>query len=186
MTTNAMEHDTHGLIIKRIAAFIIDYSVIILPYIVGVTLFNAMRSGTDVSQFVPTNPAQGQLMGFLSVTLPVTLYFVVMESWRGATLGKLRMNLVVQAADGTPASFAAVLLRNVLKFVPWEITHMLIWRNVYSESFPTWAFVGGLALVYGLLGIYIATMVVSPSRQTLYDGIAGVVIVSEDEQPQPA
>ncbi|MBI2325736.1 MAG: RDD family protein [Chloroflexi bacterium] len=56
---------------------------------------------------------------FVLVTLVVAWsYFIVLEwLWEGRTLGKRMFGLRVISADGSPASFTAVLIRNLLRIV---------------------------------------------------------------------
>ena len=56
---------------------------------------------------------------FVLVTLLLAWsYFIVLEwLWEGRTLGKRMFGLRVISADGSPASFTAVLIRNLLRIV---------------------------------------------------------------------
>lgn len=89
---------------------------------------------------------------FVLVTLLVAWsYFIVLEwLWEGRTLGKRMFGLRVISADGSPASFTAVLIRNLLRIV---------------DFLP--AFYG-----LGLLAI-----VLSPRSQRLGDLAAGTFVV---------
>ncbi len=89
---------------------------------------------------------------FVSATLLVAWsYFIVLEwLWEGRTLGKRMFGLRVISADGSPASFTAVLIRNLLRIV---------------DFLP--AFYG-----LGLLAI-----VLSPRSQRLGDLAAGTFVV---------
>lgn len=177
MSAEVTESQPYRLILRRAIAFFIDYIIIILPYIAILTAYSVISAGDDLSSLFPSNAVQGQLGGFVTLTLPVTLYFIVLESRRGATLGKSRMGLCVQTPDGEPAGIASITLRNVLKFIPWEIAHTIMWQYSYNEVFPEWGSIVGLVLVYGLLGIYAVTMFVTPLRQTLYDKVTGLCVM---------
>lgn len=81
------------LIVKRILALIIDWAVILLY---AGTLF-AMMAGLAAAGFITlgaVHPVTGQIIGFCTLTLPVILYSVLMESGqRHATLGKRVMKM---------------------------------------------------------------------------------------------
>lgn len=113
---------------SRIVAFALDY-IIIAGY-----LFIVIAVGVAGRTFVPSmtqtlfaTPVSGQLAGFLSVTLPISLYFIFLESsdWQ-ATWGKRRRGLRVTQAGGVQLSFPHALSRTVLKFMPWELAHTCI------------------------------------------------------------
>lgn len=89
---------------------------------------------------------------FVLLTLLVAWsYFIVLEwLWEGRTLGKRMFGLRVISADGSPASFTAVLIRNLLRIVDF------------------------LPALYGL---GLLAIVVSPRSQRLGDLAAGTFVV---------
>ena len=144
------------LAFRRLLAFLIDY-LIVLAYIavlLGITLvvfsfFEASPSALD--------PLRGQVVGFVTLTLPVFLYFYSSENGpHRATIGKRKMGLkVVRRKPGN------VLLRNILKFLPWELAHTGVHWVVYTASLngetPPWVFV--VLIAPQLMGIvYLATI----------------------------
>jgi uncharacterized RDD family membrane protein YckC len=103
------------------------------------------------------SPALGDaLAGAFGITLFAALlvswaYFVLLEwLWNGQTIGKRAFGLRVITEDGSPASFTAVLIRNLLRLVDF------------------------LPLFYG---IGVAAIVVSPKSQRLGDLAAGTYVV---------
>ena len=70
-------------------------------------------------------------------------YFVLLEGLLGATLGKLVMGLRVVKLDGSPYSWPAALIRNVLRFVDglpvFYLVGLILWllRRKSSDS-GTW------------------------------------------------
>jgi len=86
----------------RVLAFAFDYLVIVLYLIVLITISLAVSSVfPDIVPMMFGNPVSGQIMGFLMITLPVTLYFALLESspWQ-ATWGKRRQRLKVTRTNG--------------------------------------------------------------------------------------
>jgi uncharacterized RDD family membrane protein YckC len=94
----------------------------------------------------------GQGIGFLSMTLPVLLYFAVSESshLRG-TLGKRTLELRVVAQDGQRLPFGRALLRNGAKFAPWELGHTVAQQAIFwgEAGPPAWVW---LPMAASLLG----------------------------------
>ena len=81
------------------------------------------------------------------------LYFILFETlWNGATPGKKAMGVRVRMADGTPASFTAVLARNLLRV---------------ADFLPFGYFAGLLAVC------------TNPRSQRLGDLVAGTIVVEE-------
>ena len=70
------------------------------------------------------NPNRSEFSAFLLLVLPVVLYFALLEcsSWQ-ASWGKRKMGLRVIDMHGIRLSFLRSLIRSLLKFVPWELTH---------------------------------------------------------------
>lgn len=124
------------LTIKRLLAFCIDYLIFALY---GVALFVMVRYLGLTSSI--DSPWTAQLVGFTCLTFPVFLYFVWFEaSARKATLGKVVLHLEVEAK-----TTIAVIKRNVLKLVPWEVAHTgvhwLFYYNRLDQEPPIWVFV---------------------------------------------
>jgi uncharacterized RDD family membrane protein YckC len=75
------------------------------------------------------------------MTMPVTLYFACCESSAmRASLGKRILGLVVSRETGERLLFRSALLRNAVKFVPWEFGHTVAQQAAFSGEggFPAW------------------------------------------------
>jgi uncharacterized RDD family membrane protein YckC len=104
-------------------------------------VFGTVMIATSGHPSRPENPWKAQAIGFISMTLPVTLYFAFCESSAmRATFGKRALALVVVQEGGGRLLFRSALLRNAAKFVPWEFGHTLALQAAYSGegSFPAW------------------------------------------------
>ncbi len=167
---------------QRIGAYLIDYGMILLWM---AALFGAANLGwlaIEIPDAFTTKArwlAQGQ--AFLMLTLPVYLYFTISEMFvRQATLGKRVLQLRFK---GRPAQ---IILRNMLKFAPWEVTHTGIWHgmNVPFGSAPTplgWTL---FAVSMGLSFLYFISLFVRNGHPP-YDGLAGTQVarVLADNDP---
>ncbi|MDP9265561.1 MAG: RDD family protein [Chloroflexota bacterium] len=94
-----------------------------------------------------------QLQGLVAllVVFAVWSYFILLEwLWNGQTVGKRMTGLRVIAANGAPAPFIAVLVRNIVRLV---------------DFLP------------GLYGLGLVTIVLSPASQRLGDLAAGTYVV---------
>ena len=177
---------------QRIGAFLLDYFIIaaylVLLVIISVGLgFGPLRR---VFRAMFANPNSSEFSAFLLLVLPVILYFALFEcsSWQ-ATWGKRRMGLRVTDTHGARLSFPRSLLRSLLKFLPWELTHACLWRIPgwpLAPNTPSPIITAGLVLVWVLVAAYLASMIMSKKHQALYDWIAGtcVIVVQRPERIQ--
>jgi uncharacterized RDD family membrane protein YckC len=127
-------------------AAIVDFIIATLLVIGMVALWSVFESLLPHRAFMATRGL------FVLLTLLVAWsYFILLEwLWQGQTVGKRMFGLRVISADGSPATFTAVLIRNLLRI---------------ADFLP--AFYG-----LGLLAI-----VVSPRSQRLGDLFAGTFVV---------
>ncbi len=162
--------DRIGVFLRRAAAYAIDYVVIAL-YAVLLALVTI-----TIAPDVQLAKSQAYWLSVATLTGPVVLVFSGLEARFGVSPGKALLVLRIQGTGGDiPLSRA--LVRNVGKFLPWELAHIGIW-TVPGQPFvdpPTglnwaiWAMSGGLVLVQILL--------VSVTGAGLHDRLAGLRVV---------
>src|SRR5471032_2077281 len=121
---NAGIRDHVGMAKRRIAAFGVDYLIIAawIGLITGVGFGARAILGIETGPIL-SQPDQlrGHAIAFLSLTLPVILYFAIAESSRWqATVGKRALGLRVQAVTGARVGLGRSLARSAIKFLPWE------------------------------------------------------------------
>lgn len=164
---------------RRLGAFTLDY-LIILGYLLGITLASFLANAVfGVQQGLFADRIRAQAVGFLLVTLPVALYFALSESSpRQATWGKQRLKLKVIDSAENRVSFWRALARTVLKFLPWEISHTLIWEIYFSPQTNSAWINYGFAFVYLLIGLNIFSVVLSKTHQTLYDLLTNTYVIA--------
>jgi uncharacterized RDD family membrane protein YckC len=146
-------------VIKRLKAFLIDYLVILIyiGLLIGSTLLIAKYLSVSLAN---VDPVSGELIGFVTLTLPVILYFTLMENSKyAATLGKGKVGLKVVSKDLSKATLGRLLTRNCIKFLPWELAHFFVFRlfdfTRRDIPLPGWVLVGlitsqAIALIYTL------------------------------------
>jgi uncharacterized RDD family membrane protein YckC len=170
-------------LLPRLLAFALDYLILggylLLLLWVGVTLIGIFPG---FSERVSANPLLGQLLGFVTVTLPVSLYFALSEaSPRQSTWGKRRMHLQVVDTAGSRLSVARALLRTALKFIPWELAHTCIWQLTRAGYDPAPWVVVGFVVAWVLVGANSVALMLTSRRQTLYDLLACTQVISTQE-----
>lgn len=122
---------------RRLFAFAVDYAVI-AAYLIALLVVGLALTfgpwGTSWAAALAT-PWRMHVLAFATTVLPVTLYFSFTESGRhSASFGKRRLGLEVVTTDGTPPSLPQTLLRNALKFMPWQLAHTAM---LAIPGFPT-------------------------------------------------
>jgi uncharacterized RDD family membrane protein YckC len=124
------------------------------------------------------SPIIAEISGFFMITLPVSLYFALAESskWQ-ATWGKHRLGLQVVRIDGSRLSRARALGRTALKFIPWELAHACVWQASFSEGEPSTIVMIGFIVVWVMVGANAVSLLMTGTRQALYDRLAGVYVV---------
>jgi uncharacterized RDD family membrane protein YckC len=167
----------------RALAFALDY-LIIAGYLVLVAAVGAVANMAfpNLLRTLFGNRAAAQATGFLFVTLPVMLYFAVLESssWQ-ATWGKRIRGLRVVGADGGRISLARALGRTALKFIPWELSHTLIWQIRFAPAESSMLITAGFILIWLLIGANVVSLVMRTTHQTLYDQLAGTYVVATND-----
>ncbi len=162
---------------QRLKALFIDY-LCILAYLVILFLF-IMSIYTFVLNGIPEfTETQAQWIAFLTTVFPITLYFILKESKKPyASVGKEKIGLKVKY---TGNSIKGSLIRNILKFLPWEFGHLSVIKGIYSgfDSISVFVFYG-LALILPIT--YILMVTFRKDHRHLPDLLSGSQIVRTAE-----
>ena len=175
-----MTYETESKMIKRLLAFLIDYFIIVIyaAFLFGLTVlvhnifkFNFQRPSAFLSQAI----------GFVTMTVPVFLYFYLSEkSNHRGTIGKRLLRIYTKT--NTEQSNKSILLRNLIKFLPWEIAHTGVqWAVFYSSQNiepPVWVWIA-LILPQLFVIIYVLSIIISKGKTSIYDKIAGTSVINE-------
>ena len=161
-----------SIVLRRLVAFVIDCGVLAVYAAVLFSLSPLLKP------LFTSSPYSAELAGFTLLTLPFALYCAVCEASRwSATLGKVAMGVrVVDSVTGRGVRFSRSLLRNAIKFLPWELAHFAIWHAFVFASSLQYVAMGALTLSYVLMIIYAAGLIRRPHR-TMYDRIAATKVV---------
>ena len=114
---------------KRMIEFLFDY-LFILAYLVllflgsmliYIILFHGVPDFTEI---------QSQCLAFFTSVLPITLLFTFLDYTNNGSFGKVKAGLELVYQKKT---VQASLIRNTIKFLPWQLGHMGTIHGVYSE-----------------------------------------------------
>jgi uncharacterized RDD family membrane protein YckC len=165
---------------RRAGAFALDY-VIILLYLAALTLVAFLvNSLSNISQWLFAERVRALLTGFLLLTLPISLYFALSESApRQATWGKRKLGLKVTDHNGERNSLWRSLARTGLEFIPWELSHTLIWTIYCAPGTNSNLVNYGFVLVYVLIGLNLASLLMTKKHQAIYNLLAKTYVVKQ-------
>ena len=113
---------------KRMIELLFDY-LFILAYLVLLFLgsmfiyiifFNGIPEFTEI---------QSQCLVFFTSVFPITLLFTFLDYTKNGSFGKKKAELQLVYEKKT---VQASLIRNAIKFLPWQIGHMSAIHSVYS------------------------------------------------------
>lgn len=164
-------------LLNRFLACIIDYGIIAVYATILFIGTNLVCTIFDWKYSV--NPYMGQLIGFIALTLPVITYSVLTEksNWKG-TVGKKMRKIVVLTDQNKPIN--NILLRNILKYLPWELAHTGVHWTVYFSSndteSPIWVWII-LILPQIIVFAYFISIMVSKGQSSIYDSLSKTKIV---------
>ena len=114
---------------KRMTEFLFDY-LFILSYLFLLFLgsmfiyfifFNGVPEFTEI---------QSQWLVFFTSVLPITLFFTFLDYANNGSFGKVKAGLELVYQKKT---VQASLIRNTIKFLPWQIGHMGTIHGFYSN-----------------------------------------------------
>ena len=114
---------------KRMTEFLFDYLFIIAylallflgSMLIYIIFFNGIPEFTEI---------QSQWLVFFTSILPITLLFTFLDYAKNGSFGKTKAGLELVYRRKT---VQASLVRNTIKFLPWQIGHMGTIHGFYSE-----------------------------------------------------
>jgi uncharacterized RDD family membrane protein YckC len=129
----------------------------------------------------PENPILADLMASVTLVLPVALYFSLNESSpKQATWGKRKTGLRMVNANCGTLTRKQAFMRSLVKLLPWQMAHTCIFHvpgwPLEVSKLPSVVIVG-YVLLYVLVGIYIASALISKNHRTPYDWAANTYVI---------
>ncbi len=135
---------------QRIKELIVDYIFVLiylcLLLVLGLGLYFVVFKGLP-----PFNEVQFQLFVTVTSVLPVVLLFSYLD-YRKGSFGKQKAGLKLCYVN---KNFTSSVVRNVVKFLPWQLGHIGTIRGFYTgfDGIATFFSMSGIALALCLLGM---------------------------------
>jgi uncharacterized RDD family membrane protein YckC len=169
---------------KRLKAFAFDY-LTILAYVLVLAAVNygVILAGGALDRVSPffALPIGKDTIAFLTLVLPVILYFALQESSpQQATWGKRQVGIVVASVNGERLTRGRALVRSAIKFLPWQIGHTSIYHIKglpLAPEEPSPMVMAGFVLTYALVGVYVLSALITERYRTPYDWAAGSWVI---------
>jgi uncharacterized RDD family membrane protein YckC len=161
----------------RAAALALDF-LIIAGYAAVLAIFSILLLLTTSIEERLDSPWIRDLVAFVTLILPVILYFAFQEgSSRQATLGKRKMKLKVIDQHGRRLGLGRALLRSGLKFLPWQLAHTTVFQIWAGNTSPL---LFGLSILAQLLVVvYLLSLWLNKRHRTPYDWLAGTGVIKD-------
>ncbi|WP_259314873.1 RDD family protein [Streptococcus salivarius] len=160
---------------KRMIEFLFDY-LFILSYLFLLFLgsmfiyfifFNGVPEFTEI---------QSQWLVFFTSVLPITLFFTFLDYAKNGSFGKVKAGLELVYQKKT---VQASLIRNTIKFLPWQIGHMGTIHGFYS-NFDVLSII--LSISATLLAVFLlAMMMFRKDKRHLGDLLARTQVQLKEE-----
>lgn len=169
----------YASVIRRVLAYIVDATLLFVafPLILGSVLGLLFYSTVGFAWM--QNGLLSWVYVFSTVSLPVWLYYSLLESSsRQATFGMRLLRLQVADTKGKRISFGRALLRTVVKLLPFELNHLVLFLPTPIWGDPSPGFRFGFVIVNALMILYIATAVLTRRKQSVHDLIARTIVVN--------
>ncbi|NNK49383.1 MAG: hypothetical protein HKP01_10955 [Gemmatimonadetes bacterium] len=164
---------------SRIRAFGYDYLVILgyIAALAGVGAFLIVGPVGDRWTALMSDPVRADVVAFVSLVLPVALYFTLTEASNGgASWGKRKVGLRVVGSGGSKLGLPNSLVRSGLKFLPWQMAHTAMFHipgfPIAPGEPPAWS-TPLLVIAWFLVALYILGLTPLLGRRTPYDRLAG-------------
>ena len=117
---------------KRLKELLIDYIVIFVYLLVllCVSLVTYYFLFHGVPRF---NEIQSQVITFFTSVFPIILIFSYFDYFKEGSIGKLKSGLKLIYEEKSKKN---ALIRNSVKFLPWQIAHMGVIHGMYTDFDP--------------------------------------------------
>jgi uncharacterized RDD family membrane protein YckC len=163
---------------KRLLSLAIDFSMIV-AYVLLLFGFT-----TSIYRFVFEETPKfdiftAHLIGFLTLILPVLIYFIISELGVSSnTLGKRIVGLKVASMDNQKLTVNQVVLRNIIKFLPWEYAHILVYILILvPKAADSQLSIFGLILANIIPLVYLAMIVLRKDHRGPHELVSRTIVV---------
>ncbi|WP_239430351.1 RDD family protein [Sporosarcina sp. ACRSL] len=154
---------------KRLKELLVDYAVII-AYLVLLLIINVVIIFLVLKEIPAYTETQSQLIATFTSVIPIILIFSYLD-FKDGSIGKRAAGLKLMYVH---KRFSSSLVRNIIKFLPWQLGHVGVIHGMYS-GFDMVAII--LANGGTLLGVVMLSMgLFRKDKRHLGDFLAGTKV----------
>lgn len=154
---------------RRLKSLLFDY-LFILAYLLIVLIFNLGYYLLVLKEIPQFDHLTTQLIATFTTVIPIILIFSYLE-YGQKSFGKGKTDLILSFQNHT---YVNSLIRNIIKFLPWQLGHMSTIRGLYTD-FDFFSLVY-YALSMGLFIIMILMTFLRSDKRHLADLVAGTQV----------
>ncbi|MBC1374399.1 RDD family protein [Listeria sp. FSL L7-1699] len=163
---------------RRFLALFFDYLTILcyMLFLFGTSMFIYLI----ILDGIPIFNELGMNLISLTLIVPVVLFSIITESSKAhATLGKMKTRLRVSSTKSETVKLWQIIVRNIVKFLPWQLAHMTIFHSFILkwEFTPLWTVI---MIVVDILPIVWIGFLFRKDHRGIHDLIAKTVVTESD------
>ena len=125
-----LKEENNIRIVDRIKELVIDWLVIcvylIILAIISVSFYMIVFKGIP-----KVTELQSQLIATITSVIPIIIIFSILDFKKGS-IGKQKSGLKLYFKE---RKFRYSIIRNIVKFMPWQIGHMATIHGIYTEFY---------------------------------------------------
>src|SRR5690625_1170252 len=154
----------------RLKELLVDY-VVILAYLIVLFIVNLLIIWLFFNEFPDYSELQSQLIATCTSVIPIILIFSYLDFFRSGSTGKRVAGLKLVYKK---RSFRSSLLRNVIKFLPWQLGHLGVIHGMYTDFNMMAIAIANVGVVLGV--ILLCMGLFRKDKRHLGDFIAGTKV----------
>lgn len=131
----------------RLKELLIDY-LVILAYLVALFIVNAAIMLFVFKEIPAYSETQSQLIATFTSVIPIILIFSYLDFYKHGSIGKrvVGLKLIYEKRN-----FSSSVLRNVIKFLPWQLGHLGVIHGMYTDFDMTAIILANSGTLLGLI-----------------------------------
>ena len=160
-------------IVDRIKELVIDWLVICI-YLIMLAVISISFYIIVLKEIPKVTELQSQLIATITSVIPIIIIFSILDFRRGS-IGKQKVGLKLYFKK---REFKYSVIRNIVKFLPWQIGHMATIHGIYTEFDTISIILQIIALT--LLVIMFLMGILRKDKRHLGDIVAGTQVQYEE------
>lgn len=155
---------------SRLIELLVDYLIIVV-YLILLLIANLGIIFLIFKRIPEYTETQAQLIATFTSVIPIILIFSYLDYFKNGSIGKRAAGLKLTYAN---RRFSSSLLRNIIKFLPWQLGHVGVIHGIYNDFDKTAIIIANSGTFLGLVLLFMGLF--RKDKRHLGDLIAGTKI----------